>query len=184
MGQQIAFLFNLWHYISVKMLVHPRLDRRAYLLKVRIFVGHIVLKIGPIRDVTINKKVRLPLVPESEPSARFRSVGLHVIAIKVEIRCVRSKTHLVGAVLVDSHIRVRILMPVDVVDHLEKNDDILEQIEPRFGDCDIAQERESSVLTVNLPRVYSSLDQNDRLPLRPRRGRCKGLTTRRDQQWQ
>ena len=67
------------------MLVHPQLDRRMNFLKVGVFVGHVVLKIGTVRDVAIDKKIGSPFVPELEPRPRFGGVGFHVVAVEVEI---------------------------------------------------------------------------------------------------
>ena len=130
-----------------------------------VFVRDVVLKIGAVRDVAIDKQVRPPFVPKLEPGTRFGGVGLHVIAVEIEVGRVRSKTHFVGPVLVDAHEGIEIFMPIDVVDGHENDDDVLEQIEPCFGDSNIAEQREPRVLTVNLAGVNAGLDKDDGFPL-------------------
>ena len=84
------------------MLLHPIFESERYFLKVRVFVGQTVLKLGAVGDVTVDKEIGLPFAPETQPCARLGCVGFHIIAVQIQIGRSRPKSHLVGPILVNT----------------------------------------------------------------------------------
>ena len=50
--------------------------------------GHVVLVVHAVGDVVVHEKVGQPAVKHLEEGAGFRRVGLHVVAVQVEVAAV------------------------------------------------------------------------------------------------
>src|SRR5215213_6673436 len=123
-------------------------------------VSDIVAIIRAVRDVAINKEVRVPVGPEPQPCARLRRIGLHIITVQIETHGGRPPAHFRRAVLIDAIVGARTLVPVRVVDRDEQYDDMIEQTRARLCNGNVAQERQPGVFTVRLTRMYASLYEN------------------------
>ncbi len=53
----------------------------------RVFVSQVIAKIRAVGNVAVDEKIRLPLVPEFKPSARFGGVGFHIIPAEPRLHC-------------------------------------------------------------------------------------------------
>jgi hypothetical protein len=122
---------------------------------------HVVLVVHAVGDVVVHEEVGQPAVKHLEEGAGFRGVGLHVVAVEVEVAGVGAPAGQLRAVLVDAVIGGAALMAVNVVDGDEDEDYAIE--EGRFGpgDGDVAQQGEAGVLAVHLAGVDGVLDEQD-----------------------
>ena len=93
---------------------------------------------GAIGDVTIDKEIRFPLIPETNPGTCFRRVGFHVVAVEVLVGARGAPAHRLGTILVYAIVRRGAFMTVGVVDRDEKQDNIVQDAGGCFRDRDIA----------------------------------------------
>ena len=72
-----------------------------------VMIGDVAAVVGAVSYVTIDKQIRLPLIPETKPRARFRRVGLHVIAVEILISAGGAPAHVSWTILIDAIVRTR-----------------------------------------------------------------------------
>ena len=87
--------------------------------------------------MAINEEVWIPLVPQLEPRAHLRRIGLQIIAIEIEICSRHTPAHLGRPVLIDAIVSAEPLVPVRVEDRDEQKDDVIEQVRASLRDCDV-----------------------------------------------
>ena len=63
--------------------------------------GHVILVVHAVGHVVVHKKVGQPAVKHLQESAGLRRVGLHVVAIQIQIGPVAAPARQLGPVLVD-----------------------------------------------------------------------------------
>ncbi len=88
--------------------------------------GDVILKVGAIGYVIVDEEVRQPAMKHGQEGARLRRVGLHVIAVQVEIGGVAAPAHLFRAVLIDAVVGRAPLVAIGVVDGNEDENRAIE----------------------------------------------------------
>src|SRR5262245_47329049 len=85
-GNNISNSFHLGRPTPVENTLLPREHAAWYAGVMFVMIGNVVAIVGAVGDVTIDKEVRVPLVPEAQPGACLGRVCFHVVAIQVQIR--------------------------------------------------------------------------------------------------
>ena len=143
-------------------------------------VGRVVLEIGPVGDVCVDEQVGQPAVPQAQEGARLGRVGLHVIAVQVQIARLRAPAGLLRPVLVDPVEGPEALVPVGVVDWYDDEHGVVEERGPLSGDRHVAQQGQTGVLAVHLAGVDGVLHQDDRAARPVQRRRIEHAILRGD----
>src|SRR6185369_399398 len=146
-------------------------------------VGDIAPIIGAVGDVTIDKEIRLPFVPQTNPRACFGSVGFHVVAIEILISAGRAPTHLRWSILIDAVVWSCSFVTVGVVNRDEEQHDVRQYACDAFRDRDVAQQSESGVFTVRFTGVNAGLNEYDGFTFGVRGLSREGARFGGDDQW-
>src|SRR2546425_4933695 len=129
---------HFWRHLLVKNVPLPGEHARWYGLMMLMVIRDVVAIVSAVRYMTINKKIRLPLVPEPEPRTRLWRACFHVIAIEIQICTGGAPAHLGRTILIDAIIWTKPLVAVCVVNRHEEHHHIFEQISARPGDGNVA----------------------------------------------
>ena len=89
--------------------------------------GDVVLEVGAVGHVVVDEEVGQPAMKHGHEGAGLRRIGLHVVAVQIEVGPVAAPAHLFGAVLVDAVVGRAPLMPIGVVHGDEDEDGAIEQ---------------------------------------------------------
>jgi hypothetical protein len=131
--------------------------------------GDVVLIVGAVRDMEVDVEIRLPCLQRTQHRAHLLGIRFHVIAVEVEIACVRPPAALLRTALIQTRPAIEALVPVDVEDRDEEQVHAVEQLALRATHGEIAEEHQARVLAVDLARMNATLREDDRLPGAPQR---------------
>ena len=79
--QQMSVFFHLWKNGFFQRGILPGLDCRIEISPILGIPGQVVLVVGAIGGVHVDKKIRQPGVEQRQPVTHFRRIGLPVIAV-------------------------------------------------------------------------------------------------------
>ena len=162
-GGQMAALLVCRHGVVDDGVVLPGAHGGVEFVRVLGVPGEVVLVIGAVGGVHVDQEIGQPRLPQLQPRAHLRRVGLDVVAVEVEVLRLAAETHRRGAVLVDAMVGAGILVAV----HAEHRDvhqhQVIEQVRVFAGDRDIAQQHQPRILALDLARVNARLHQHHRL---------------------
>ena len=125
-------------------------------------VGHVVLVIESVGHVQIDVEIRIVFVDQGEQRLHLRRLGLHEVAVQVQILRRVAPAHLLRSPLVRSAVRRRALMPVGVEGGYEYDVDLVEQAVLAL-EQHVADQHQHRVLAVDLARMDSRLHKEYRL---------------------
>jgi len=131
------------------------------------------LVVGAIGRVHVDEQVRQPGVEQLEPVAYFRCIGLHVVAVEIQILRGGAKAHDLRPVLIDAVVGRGVLVAVDVEDRQIKQDRVVEQAREfsanartpapgiRIVKHEIAQQHQARILAFDFAGVDAGLHEQD-----------------------
>ena len=134
---------------------------------------HVVLELRAVGDVQVGVDDRIPLVQQAQHRLHLGGVGLHVVAIEVQVLAGDAPADLLGADLVGTIGPAHPLVPVDVEHRHEHQRDASEDAGRDASFEQLAKRQEAGVLAVDLAGVDAAL--------REHHGPALGLGRRRGQ---
>ncbi len=141
--------------------VKPARSARRHIGRVVFIEGHVVLEIGSVGDVIVDKKVGQPAMKHLQEGARLGRVGLLVVAVEVDVGAVAAPSGQFRPVLVDAVVGGAAFVAIDVVNGDEDEDDVIQQRGAGLGDDDVPEQRQARILAVHFSGVDGVLHQEN-----------------------
>ena len=124
--------------------------------------GDVVLELGAVGGVQVDGSQRVPFPDQAQHRLHFRRVGLHVIAVEVEVLRGGAPAGLFRAALVGPVPAPEALEAVDVEHRHEQPHQPVQRAGCSLAFEHLAQGQETGVLAIDLAGVDAALDQHHR----------------------
>ncbi len=120
----------------------------------------VVLELRPVRHVQVDRGERIPRVDHPQHRLHLGRVGLHVVAVEVEVLRCRAPAHLLGPALVGTVPAAEALVAVHIEHGHEDEHGLVERALGGAALQHFAQRHEARVLAVDLARMDAALDED------------------------
>ena len=124
-------------------------------------VGHHILKIGSVGYMHIDEEFWHPSVIELEPSTHFGCIGLHKVAVQVQVLGGVTGTQFFRSVLIDAVGSAEVLVSVYIEYRDKEEAHIIQEVEVLLLYNQVAEEDHACILTIGFAGMNTRFHQND-----------------------
>ena len=124
-------------------------------------IGHHVLEIGSVGYMHIDEEFRHPSVIELEPSTHFGCIGLHEVAVQVQVLSGVAGTQFFRSVLIDAVGSAEVLVSVYIEHRDEEEAHIVQEVEVLLLYNKVAEEDHARILTIGFAGMDTRFHQDD-----------------------